>query len=393
MKCATLDTVAIIDRTVASEEECETLPYVGLDDIEKEAGHFTADFERAPELLRATKFRFTPKHVLYGKLRPYLNKVALPSFDGVCTTEILPILPVEDRLDRTYLWAFLLTPGFVEWASSNVSGANLPRISPKLLAEYKIPLPPLPEQQRIAAILAKADRLRRLRRTARELSDTVLQSVFLEMFGDGNRFPSKKLGGLLLDSPKNGLYLPADKYGSGIPIIRINNFYGGILGDPAQFKRVQATQQQAEEFSVVNGEILINRVNSIEYLGKCALVQGLSETTLFESNMMRLCVDTETVIPIYLVRFLTSRQAYAQIVRRARKAVNQASINQQGVKSLMVPVPPLSRQQQFAHIVHRFERLRAQQREAERQAEHLFETLLERAFRGEVWITEGTEGK
>jgi type I restriction enzyme S subunit len=184
MRFVALNKVAKIDRAVASEEECETLPYVGLEHIEKDTGRFAAEFEGKPESLRATKFRFTPRHVLYGKLRPYLNKAALPNFDGVCTTEILPILPLEGKLDRTYLWAFLLTPSFVEWASANVSGANLPRISPKLLEKHEIPLPPLPEQKRIAAILAKADRLRRLRRYARELSDTYLQSVFLEMFGD-----------------------------------------------------------------------------------------------------------------------------------------------------------------------------------------------------------------
>jgi type I restriction enzyme S subunit len=384
MKHAALGTIAIIDRTVASDKECRKLPYVGLEHIEKDTGHFTADFGGKPESLLAAKFRFTPRHVLYGKLRPYLNKVALPSFDGVCTTEILPILPAEDKLDRTYLWAFLLTPGFVEWASASVSGANLPRISPQLLARYEIPLPPLPEQKRIAALLARADRLRRLRRTARELGDTYLASVFLEMFGDGNGFEMRSLGQLLLDNPKNGLYLPAEQYGSGTPIIRINNFYNGELDAPDQFKRVQATSRQVKEFAVVNGEILINRVNSLEYLGKCALVQGLAEATLFESNMMRLRVDRAAILPIYLAKFLTSGHAYRQIIQRARKAVNQASINQQDVKSLSIPVPPLPLQQRFAAVVQRFERLRARQREAEHQAEHLFQALLHRAFRGEV---------
>jgi type I restriction enzyme S subunit len=384
MKFIALGKVAKIDRTVASDEECETLPYVGLEHIEKDVGHFAADFEGKPETLLATKFKFTSKHVLYGKLRPYLNKVALPPFDGVCTTEILPILPAEDKLDRTYLWAFLLTPGFVEWASSNVSGANLPRLSPKLLATYRIPLLPLAEQKHIAAILNKADRLRRLRRYARELSDGYLGSVFLEMFGDESKFRSAELGDLLLENPKNGLYLPAEQYGRGTLIIRITDFYDGVLSRPAQFKRVEATPQQVREFNVTNGDILVNRVNSLEYLGKCAFVQGISETTLFESNMMRIRVNTDIALPIYLVRFLTSRQAYFQILQRARKAVNQASINQQDVKSLVVPIPPLPLQQRFAQIVQRFERLRAQQQEAERQAEYLFQSLLHRAFRGEL---------
>jgi type I restriction enzyme S subunit len=381
---ASLHTVAKIDRTVASGDECQILPYVGLEHIEKEMGRFARDFERKPETLLATKFRFTPKHVLYGKLRPYLNKVVLPDFDGVCTTEILPILPDPDELDRIYLWAFLLSPGFVEWAASSVAGANLPRLSPQLLASYSIPLPPLPEQQRIAGILARADRLRRLRRYALELSEGTLQAVFLEMLGAGERLESRLLGALLCDGPKNGLYLPSEKYGQGTPIIRITDFYQGVLSNPDQFKRVDASKQEMSEFQVTNGEILINRVNSMEYLGKCALVHGLTEPTLFESNMMRFRVNTDLVLPVYLVGFLTSQQAYAQVVQRARKAVNQASINQQDVKSIVVPVPSLGLQRDFVQVMRKLERLRAQQREAERQAEHLFETLLGRAFRGEL---------
>jgi len=266
----------------------------------------------------------------------------------------------------------------------NQRGATIQGITRKVVSSLQIPLPPLDEQRRIAAILAKADRLRRLRRFADALSGTYLQSVFLKMFGDGQEFETFEFKDLMLDSPKNGLYLPASDYGSGTPIIRIDNFYGGVLGKPETFKRVRASQKHIEEFAVQNDEILINRVNSMEYLGKCALVRGISEPTVFESNMMRIQLSTERVLPIYLVRYLTMPAAYAQIVQCAKKAVNQASINQQDVKSLRIPLPPLPLQQQFAAIVHRVERLRAQQRESARQAEQLFQTLLRRAFQGEL---------
>ena len=104
-----LGEVMTIDRTVASAAECRTLSYVGLERIEKDAGNFNADFRRQPETLLATKFRFTPQHVLYGKPRPNLNKVTLPDFDGVCSTEIFPLLPRPQMLDRRYLHAVLLS--------------------------------------------------------------------------------------------------------------------------------------------------------------------------------------------------------------------------------------------------------------------------------------------
>lgn len=184
MKMVALGKVAKIDRTVASDNERETLPYIGLEHVEKDKGRLIDGFVPTAMNMLATNFRFTPKHVLYGKLRPYLNKVVHPDFDGVCSTEILPILPNPKELDKGYLWALLLSPKFVKWASSQVSGANLPRLDPKLLVQYKIPLLPLDEQRRIAARLSRADQLRRLRRYASQLGEGYLQSAFVEMFGD-----------------------------------------------------------------------------------------------------------------------------------------------------------------------------------------------------------------
>jgi type I restriction enzyme, S subunit len=137
----TLGDVVAVDRSAASDDECRNLPFVGLEHIKKDLGDFEDDYRRVPEALLATKFRFSPKHVLYGKLRPYLNKVAFPSFDGVCTTEILPLLPKDGTIDATYLYFLLQSPGFVAWAIHNVSGANLPRLDPKTLEEYTFPLP------------------------------------------------------------------------------------------------------------------------------------------------------------------------------------------------------------------------------------------------------------
>jgi len=250
MKRVALGDVARIDRTVASDEECGALPYVGLEHIEKDVGYFVNGYERRPETLLATKFKFTPKHVLYGKLRPYLNKVALPSFDGGCTTEILPILPDETKLDRVYLWAYLLSPEFVAWASANVSGANLPRLDPKLLTEYGIPLPPLPDQQRIAARLDKADRLRRLRRYALELGETYLQSVFLEMFGDPVRnkkgWPIIPLEDVIL-STKNGFGKRADFSDSGTIVLRIREVGAGYI-DYSEPRRIGMSSDRPSQW-------------------------------------------------------------------------------------------------------------------------------------------------
>jgi type I restriction enzyme S subunit len=286
------------------------------------------------------------------------------------------------KADPNFIAYWLKSSDFMTWRDSQANGVNIQNLRPNEIREIEIPLPPLTEQKRIASLLRRADRLRQMRRTAHDLSDALLQSVFLDMFGDGSKFDRVEFEEILEESPKNGLYLSSDQYGSGTPIIRIDAFYDGVLGNPAFFKRLRATPKQIEEFNVQNDEILINRVNSLEYLGKCALVKGLLETTLFESNMMRIRINRKLANPVYVTKYLTTPEAYAQIMQKAKKAVNQASINQQDVKSIVIPVPPLSLQEKFAGVVARVESLRGRMGESTRQVDGLFESVLSESFGG-----------
>jgi type I restriction enzyme S subunit len=178
-----LQQVATIEREIVSPDAIKNgTQYVGLENIESGGRLVDVRAVEAGELA-SSKFTFSPKHVLYGKLRPYLAKIARPNFAGVCSTDILPILPGRG-LDRDYLALVLLAPDMVALANSRCTGANLPRLSPRALGEFGIPFPPLSEQRRIAEILNKADSLRAKRRAALATVDTLASSLFLTMFGD-----------------------------------------------------------------------------------------------------------------------------------------------------------------------------------------------------------------
>ena len=155
--------------------------YVGLEHIESGGRSISYSAVNSGEL-SSSKFEFDRRHVLFGKLRPYLAKIVCPPFDGICSTDILPILP-GPKVDQHYLAHFLRQQRIVDWAASRATGINLPRLSPSELASIEFSLPPLDEQRRIAAILEKADALRRKRQRAIDLLDGMTQSIFLEMFG------------------------------------------------------------------------------------------------------------------------------------------------------------------------------------------------------------------
>ncbi len=162
----------------------EDIWQITLDHIEPNTGRLLQKLVKPLSEAGSSTHAFDKRHVLYSKLRPYLNKVLLPDAIGVGTTELVPMLPNPERLDRNYLAHYLKSKNFVSWISSQTAGAKMPRVSMKVFWNHKIPLPPIKEQKRIAAILDKADAIRRKRQQAIGLTDQLLRSVFLEMFGD-----------------------------------------------------------------------------------------------------------------------------------------------------------------------------------------------------------------
>jgi len=185
------------------------------------------------------------------------------------------------------------------------------------------------------------------------------------MFGDPkinpNNWTLMELRELVEFPPQNGLYKPTSEYvndNSGVPILRIDAFYDGKVTGFLQLKRLKCADTEIERYLLKDQDIVINRVNSIEYLGKCALIEGLQENTVFESNMMRFHLKENIMNACFATRLLCSKYVYEQIVSCAKKAVNQASINQKDVLSFKLYVPPIELQNKFADFAKQIDKLK-----------------------------------
>jgi type I restriction enzyme, S subunit len=323
--------------------------------------------------------------VLFAKIGEAIrqNHRVIAGCDLLVDNNAMAAIPTE-RMESRYLYHYLRTVDFYRLASAT----TVPALRKSELAKLRVPLPSLKDQRRITEILDKADTLRFQRRTTIRQLDNLARSIFLDMFGDPAKNPKQwaraSLEDLITVGPQNGLYKPSSDYGSGIPIVRIDAFYDGMITKLASLKRVRMSMQEQALYSLREGEILINRVNSREYLGKSALVPALSEPTVFESNMMRLGVDHERIQPGYLIQYLQSGFVRAHILRSAKDAVNQSSINQQDVKALPVIVPPLENQKVFVRRITATERLKARFRASLSELDALFASLQHRAFNGEL---------
>ena len=378
MKFVRLDSVTRIDRTIATSKDCASLPYIGLEHIEKDSGHLVEDFTPTQLDTLAVNFKFSEKHVLYGKLRPYLNKVYKPEFSGVCSTEILPILPNEAVLDRDYLWAFLLNPNFVAWATNQVSGANLPRLDPSKLAEYPIPLPPITEQIRIASILRKADRIRRLRRYARKLSDGYLQSVFLEMFGDKKNHEWQKVNFYTICKKiTDGTHDTPQRVPSGIPFITSKNIRSFEIDlSILEFVTPEVHDQIKKRCFPKIGDILFTNIGA--NIGNAVVNSLPFEFSL--KNVALIQPNPHLVDSYYLESLLNNPEFRNNLISVSSSGGVQPFISLDVLRNAIIKIPPYDLQQKYHQIAAKFIKNKKILFEAERQAEQLFQSLLHQAF-------------
>lgn len=175
-----------------------------------------------------------------------------------------------------------------------------------------------------------------------------------------------RLGNLFSISPQNGLYKPADQYNNySTRIIRIDSFYDGKITEVDNLKRLNVTDDELKTYQLNEHDLIINRVNSIEYLGKCAFVSKLNvnEPTVFESNIMR-CKLIETVSPKYIAYYLSSIKGKNSLCLNAKHAVNQASINQTDVGNAIIPLPNFPEQIKVVELLEEnFEKIQILEKE------------------------------
>ena len=244
------------------------------------------------------------------------------------------------------------------------SGACMPNIKKGDLGDFEFNFDDdVKGQEKVTNILSKLESVIEERKQELLCLDKLTKARFVEMFGDpyvnSLKWEKLKIKDAVTIEPQNGLYKPQSDYvtdGSGIPILRIDGFYDGMVTDFASLKRLKCSETERQRYLLLEDDIVINRVNSIEYLGKCAHIKDLLEDTVYESNMMRMHFDPEYYNPVYICKLLCSQFIYDQIVNHAKKSVNQASINQKDVLDFNIYQPPLDLQNEFANFVHQVDK-------------------------------------
>lgn len=174
---------AKIDGNMTTDyEKYADYPHIGIDSIEKGTGALKGYRTVREDGVISGKYIFTPQHIIYSKIRPNLNKVALPDFEGLCSADAYPILPNHSNCNRVFLAIALRSEYFLEYILQFSSRTNLPKVNRKEITGFRMPLPPLKLQEQFAAFVEQTDKskvaVQKSLDEAQLLFDSLMQQYF-----------------------------------------------------------------------------------------------------------------------------------------------------------------------------------------------------------------------
>ena len=358
--------------------------HVGGDNIQSHTGELSDLKTAAEQGLISGKYLFDERDILYSKIRPSLNKIVAPDFKGICSADIYPVRPIDGKACKNYLVHLLRSDDFLGYAASCSSRTNIPKINREALLAYEATLPPLPEQRRIAAILDKADTIRRKREEGIRLTEELHLSLFDSLFGnqiltDGVIRPLNEVADIASGVAK-GRRLSPDLVRT-VPYLRVANVQDGFL-DLSEIKTIEALPGEVETLRLKKGDIVLTEGGDHDKLGRGALWDHEVPNCIHQNHVFRVRLDRSLMIPEFLVTFLRTPTAKGYFLRCAKKTTNLASINMTQLKGLPVPMVPLDRQVAFARSLNKIAGLVDQRKRQFDGACDLLSSLVQIAFRG-----------
>jgi type I restriction enzyme S subunit len=297
--------------------------------------------------------------------------------------------PKELRLDARFLMHWLNSPDGQDSIIHNMSGSAIRRLVLREIRMTKLPLPPLAEQRRIAAILDQAEALRAKCRHALAQLDTLIQSFFLDLFGDPVANPQQWDSALTLGQVADivsgitkGRRVNGQKTRE-VPYLAVVNVQDRAL-NLAVVKTIEATEDEIARYSLKADDLLLTEGGDPDKLGRGTLWQGELAECIHQNHVFRVRLTSNLVHPLFLNWLVGSQRGKSYFLRSAKQTTGIASINMTQLRGFPLLLPPLSLQREFAAQVAAVERLKTAQRVSLAKLDALFASLQHRAFRGEL---------
>jgi type I restriction enzyme S subunit len=337
------------------------------------------------EGLKSCAASLLPKNSVLLSSRAPIGLVAINTVPMATNQGFKSLVPDRQKLDSKFLYHWLKSrTSFLQGLGN---GATFKEISKAVVERIEIPLPPLNEQRRIAAILDKADALRRKRRDAELLIGELSDARFVSMFGlckpSRAKWPTSKVsevGKVQLGRQR------APKYQTGKfrkPYVRVANVYEDRI-DTADILQMDFNENDFRDYKLEYGDILLNEGQSTELVGRPAMWRSEIEDCCFQNTLVRFQVDRERVAPEFALALFLRYFRAGEFAKISSKTSSVAHLGAGRFALMPFPLPPIKLQREFAEGVIAINKLKDQYRANTLQIDALFSSLQHRAFSGQL---------
>ena len=317
------------------------------------------------------------------------NRALWKSDDALLNQRVCKLTSNETTLDSRYLYHLL--PKELDIIHQNTPAVTVKHLSVKNIREIEVPLPPLAEQKRIAAILDKADAIRQKRQQAIKLADEFLRSMFLEMFGDPVTNPKgwevKSLKDLLSSidsgkSPKCESRNAVDKEWGVLKLSAVT--YGEYRTE--ENKAYLGSSSDIDKYEVKSGDLLFTRKNTKDLVAAVAYVFDTEAQRAMPDLIFRLNVKEPDILDkLYLFGLLSNSNQRSEIQKLAGGAAgSMPNISKAKLLNVTIPVPPIDLQRKYSSVILKVKDSRDRINSASFDDEIMFNSLSQRAFSGQL---------
>lgn len=375
--------------------------YVGLEHVA--SGRFVRIGEGKASDVLSGKYLFQAGDVLYGKLRPYLDKAVLATDSGICTTELLVLRPKEG-IDPRFFVGVVHSPAFIEHAVAGTTGVQHPRTSWGHIANFELPAFDNDEQEKIANLLWEVHDAITSNEAAVEAGGDLKRAAMRALFTKGLRGEEQKeteIGPVpkSWDVVEFAEVRERLQYGTStrctydpteFPVLRIPNIEPGRV-NAADIKFGTLRKDEAKRYLLKDGDLIFIRTNGvIERLGACAVFAGEPEGALFASYLIRAQLRLERVDPYFAAHFYGSELGTSIVAGRATPAADgKYNLNTGTIDSLPLPLPPtVDEQREIVSVLDAIDRKIDLHRRKRAVLDELFKALLHKLMTGEIRIAD-----
>jgi type I restriction enzyme S subunit len=375
--------------------------YVGLEHVA--SGRFVRAGEGKASDVQSSKYAFLPGDVLYGKLRPYLDKAVLADDAGICTTELLVLRPKDD-VDPRFLVAVAHAPRFIEHAVAGTTGVQHPRTSWHHISDFELPAFDLDEQRQIATLLwglhqaiaaneavieAGADLKRTAMRTlfTRGLrGDAQKETEFGLVPESWDECPLDNCAAVQTGATKGRRFADAETV--EVPYLRVANVQDGHL-DLTEMKEIRIRRSEIERYRLLSGDVVLTEGGDFDKLGRGFIWRGEIDLCVHQNHIFAVRPHRQRLLPEFFAYLTQSAYGKAYFLKVAHKTTNLASINSTKLKAFPVLIPPtLDEQREIVTILDAIDRKIDLHKRKRAVLDELFKALLHKLMTGEIRVAD-----